>query len=72
MDSRQSESVCATVPTLKFLSLSKEVRNNGVRSAVSNRMNSAADLREYGDIEAAQDAEKQAEIMQAIAKRNGF
>ena len=69
--SRQSESVCATVSTLEFLSLSKEVGKNG-RGAISNRTNSATRLRESGDIEAAKKAENEAEVMKAIAERNGF
>lgn len=71
MDSRQTESVCATVSPLKFLSLSKEVRKNG-RSAVNNRMSFAARSRSRGDIQAAEDAERDAKIMQAIAERDGF
>jgi len=72
MDSRQSESICATVPTLKFLSLFKEVRNNGVKSAVSNRMTFAVRSRLRGNILPAEDAERDARIMREIAERNGF
>jgi len=63
MDSRQSESVCATVSTRHFLSLSKEVKNNGVKSAIRNRKNGGV---------LTENAKRDVRVMQAIAKRNGF
>jgi len=67
----KGQSVCATVSRRQFLSLSREVRRNG-RSAIMNRMSSALLLREDGDVEAAEKAENEAEVMTAIAERIGF
>lgn len=71
MNSRQSESLCATVPRCQFLSLSGEIGNSG-RSAINNRTNFAVRSRKRGDIYAAEDAEMQAKVMQEIAKERGI
>ena len=65
------QSLCATVPTRQFLSLFNEVKKHGV-GAISNRVNFAAFSRKSGNIKAAEMAEKEAQVMRAIATRNGL
>lgn len=62
MDSRQTESVCATLPRSHYASLFNEVRKNGVEKAISNRMNGVS----------TENVERDVKAMREIADRNGF
>jgi len=62
MDSRQSESVCATLSQPHYLYLVNEVQKNGLEKAVGNRTNGASTENAIKDVRA----------MQEIVERNGF
>lgn len=68
MDKKQT---VASISSFLFDSLSKEVRSNG-KGAILNRTNIAVRFREQGRLEDAEHAERDAEIMVEIAKRQGL
>lgn len=69
MDNRQS--VCASIPSMLYNSLRREVWRNG-GAALNNRKNSAASLRAEGAVKEAKEVEKEARVMREIAEREGI
>lgn len=64
------QSLLVGIPPGRFASLFQEVRRNGGK-ALANRRNSAIRFRTEGAVEAAETAEQEAKIMEAIAQQKG-